>query len=315
MLERHELEAFLTLAEELHFGRTAERLHVSTARISQTIARLERRTGVPLFHRTSRRVELSLVGRQMYEEMRPAWSRITDAFERAVDAGRGLSGLLRVAFNGPAAGQLLVGATQAFRARHPDCEVQIREARLPEVLPWLRDGEVDLALTCFPMDGEGVVMGPVLVREARMLAVPAGHPFARRATVSVEDLARVTVLRIPEALPEPPRRDRTPDRAPDRTPDRTPAGRPIVGRPVVPGPSARTFNEVLTLVGAGEGVFTVGAHARRYFARPDVVYVPFEDAEPVEWGLVWLADGATARVRAFGEAALDLVQAPAESVP
>ncbi|GAA3168057.1 LysR family transcriptional regulator [Nonomuraea salmonea] len=49
MLERHELEAFLTLAEELHFGRTAERLRVSTARISQTIAKLERRTGVPLF--------------------------------------------------------------------------------------------------------------------------------------------------------------------------------------------------------------------------------------------------------------------------
>lgn len=61
MLERHELEAFLTLAEELHFGRTAERLHVSTARISQTIAKLERRTGVPLFVRTSRRVEPTAV--------------------------------------------------------------------------------------------------------------------------------------------------------------------------------------------------------------------------------------------------------------
>ncbi|MGV9356630.1 LysR family transcriptional regulator [Streptomyces misionensis] len=298
MLERHELEAFLTLAEELHFGRTAERLRVSTARVSQTIAKLERRIGVPLFNRTSRRVELSPVGRRMYEEMRPAWSRITDAFERAIDAGRGLTGLLRVAFNGPAAGQLLVGATQAFRTRHPDCEVRIREARLPEVLPWLRGGEVDVALTCHPMREEGVVMGPVLVREARMLAVPAGHPFARRTTVSVEDLARVTVLRIPETLPESLRQD--------RAPLRTPAGRPIT-----PGPSAMTFNEMLTLVGAGEGVFPVGAHARRYFARPDVVYVPFEDAAPMEWGLVWLADGATARVRAFSEAARGLVQEPA----
>ncbi|MFF0630183.1 LysR family transcriptional regulator [Streptomyces sp. NPDC004296] len=119
MLERHELEAFLTLAEELHFGRTAERLHVSTARVSQTIAKLERRIGVPLFNRTSRRVELSLVGRQLYEETRPAWSRITDAFERAVDAGRGLTGLLRIAFTGPAAGQLLVGAAQEFRPGTP----------------------------------------------------------------------------------------------------------------------------------------------------------------------------------------------------
>lgn len=302
MLERHELEAFLTLAEELHFGRTAERLHVSTARISQTIAKLERQVGVPLFHRTSRRVELSPVGRKLYEEVRPAWSRITAALARAVDAGRGLTGLLRVAFNGPAAGQLLVGATQEFRDRHPECDVRIREARLPEVLPWLRGGEVDLALTCHPMRADDVVMGPVLVREARMLAVPVGHPFARREAVSVEDLARVTVLQIPETLPDSLREDRAPHRTP-------------AGKPVSHGPAAMTFNEALTLVGAGEGVFVVGAHARRYFARPDVAYVRFEDAAPVEWGLVWPADGATARVRAFGEAALDVVRGRTSDTP
>ncbi|RFU86953.1 LysR family transcriptional regulator [Streptomyces triticagri] len=295
MLERHELDAFLTLAEELHFGRTAERLHVSTARVSQTIAKLERRIGVPLFHRTSRRVELTPVGRQLEEELRPARSLITDAVERAVDAGRGVTGLLRVAFTGPAAGQLLVGATQVFRERHPDCEVRISEARLADVLPWLRAGEADMALTCLPMREAGIVTGPVLVREARMLAVPVGHPFARRATVSVEDLARVTVLQLPEALPRSLREDCTPPRTP-------------AGRTVTPGPSAMTLNEMLTLVGAGEGVCAVGAHARRYFARPDVAYVPFADAEPVEWGLVRLEGGASARVRAFGEAALSLVE-------
>ncbi|MHC0432729.1 LysR family transcriptional regulator [Streptomyces sp. O3] len=295
MLERHELEAFLTLAEELHFGRTAERLRVSTARVSQTIAKLERRIGAPLFHRTSRRVELSSAGRQMYEEMRPAWSRITAAFEQAVTRGRGLSGLLRVAFDGPAAGQLLVGVTEVFRGRYPDCEVQLREARLSDVVPWLRGGEVDLALTCHPMRAEGVVAGSVLVREARMLAVPAGHPFARRRTVCGEDLARVTVLRLPDELPDSLREDRAPRRTPS-------------GKTVTLGPSATTLNEMLTLVGAGSGVSVVGAHTRRYFARPDVVYVPFEDAAPVEWGLVWSADAATARVRAFNELALDVVQ-------
>ncbi|MGW4159394.1 LysR family transcriptional regulator [Streptomyces sp. NPDC004788] len=273
MLERHELEAFLTLAEELHFGRTAERLHVSTARVSQTIAKLERRIGVPLFQRTSRRVALTPLGRQLYEEVRPAWSRITDAVERAVEAGRGVTGVLRVAFTGPAAGQLLIGATQAFRARHPECEVQIREARPSDVLPWLRAGEVDLALAGHPVREEDMAAGPVLVREARMVAVPVGHPFARRKNVALADLARVTVLQDPET----------------------------------PGAAALTYNEVLTLVGAGEGVFVVGAHVRRYFARPDVAYVPIADAGPVEWGLVWLAEGATARVRAFGEAALGLV--------
>jgi DNA-binding transcriptional LysR family regulator len=193
---------------------------------------------------------------------------------------------------------LVAGAAQAFRARHPECEVRIQEARLADVLPWLRGGEADAVLTSRPTAAEGLVTGPVLVREPRMLAVPAGHPFTRRAGVSVEDLARVTVLQLPETLP--------PSLREDRAPRRTPAG-----LPVTLGPSAATFNELLTLVGAGEGVFTVGAHTRRYFARPDVVYVPFDDAPPLEWGLVWLAEGATARVQAFSEAALGLVQEPA----
>lgn len=67
---RHELEAFLTLAEELHFGRTAARLHVSTARISQTIRSLELRVGARLFARTSRRVSLSPVGQQLLDDLR-----------------------------------------------------------------------------------------------------------------------------------------------------------------------------------------------------------------------------------------------------
>ncbi|NUW38956.1 LysR family transcriptional regulator [Nonomuraea rhodomycinica] len=294
MLERHELEAFLTLAEELHFGRTAERLRVSTARISQTIAKLERRVGVPLFNRTSRRVELTSVGRELYEETRPAWDRIAAAYERAVAAGRGLTGTLSVAFVGAAGGQLLSGVTELFRRRRPDCDVRLREAQMVDLMPWLRAGEIDLALGTFPVDEPDIATGPVLVSEARMLAVPAGHPFARRTSVCLEDLARVRLLQLPGTLPASMRADRTPTLTPS-------------GRPIEPGPSASTFNEMLTLVGAGHGVFPVGAHARRYYVRPDVAYVPIDDAPPLRWGLMWRAEGASARVRAFGEAARDLV--------
>ncbi|MGV9326040.1 LysR family transcriptional regulator [Streptosporangium sandarakinum] len=293
MLERHEVEAFLTLAEELHFGRTAERLRVSTARISQTIAKLERRTGVPLFERTSRRVELTATGRRLYEGVRPAWDQITGAFEQAVASGRGLTGTLRVAFVGAAGGQLLVGATELFRRRRPDCDVSLREAQMTDLMPWLRDDEIDVALATFPVDEPGIATGPVLMSEARMLAVPARHPFARRASVRLEDLARVTLLQLPATLPESLRRDRTPHATPS-------------GRPIAPGPQAATFNEALTLVGAGRGVFPVGAQARRYYVRPDVAYVPFEDAPPLRWGLLWRAGNATARLRAFTEAAHDL---------
>ncbi|MEU8801888.1 LysR family transcriptional regulator [Spirillospora sp. NPDC048819] len=280
MLERHEIEAFLTLSEELHFGRTAERLHVSTARVSQTIRRLERRVGVRLFDRTSRRVEPTPAGRRLAAEIGPAWARIGAAVERAVEEGRGVTGTLAAGFTGAAAGQLVAGAAELLRSREPGCRVLIREVRAGDVAAWLRDGEVEVCLAVFPVAGPagarpgaveeaGVVAGPVLVREAAMLAVPSGHPFARRASVPAADLARV--------------------------------------RSLEPG---ATLQETLTMVGAGEGVVRVGAHVRRYHARPDVAYVPLEDAPPVEWGLVWRAGGDSARVRAFADAARDLLRGP-----
>ncbi|TQS20122.1 LysR family transcriptional regulator [Microbispora hainanensis] len=300
MMERHELEAFLTLAEELHFGRTAERLRVSTARISQTIAKLERRIGVPLFDRTSRRVELTPLGRRLHEEVRPAWHQITTAFEQAVAAGRGITGTLRVAFVGAAAGQLLIGAADLLRQSEPGCEVQLREAQMIDLMPWLREGEIDVALGTFPVEEPGIATGPVLVSEARMLAVPSRHPFARRESVCLEDLARVPLLQLPGTLPDSLREDRTPRTTPS-------------GRVIEPGPAAATFNEMLTLIGAGHGVFPVGAHARRYYVRPDVAYIPLSDAPPLRWGLLWRADNSSARVRAFVQAAGDLVGATPES--
>jgi DNA-binding transcriptional LysR family regulator len=294
MLERHELDAFVTLAEELHFGRTAQRLRVSTARISQTIRKMERRVGVPLFHRTSRRVELTAAGRELYNDVQPAWAHIAAGFRHAVETGRGTTGLLRVGFVGAAGGQFLTQVTELFRNRHTDCEVQIREAQIGESVPWLRDGVVDVLLTQYPMSMPDLVTGGVLISEARTLAVPAQHPLATRTSVSVEDLAGVPLLRLPPTAPF-----GTPD---DATPATTPDG-----RPVKPGPAAATFQELLTLVGAGHGVFPVGAHVRRYYARPDVAYVFFSDAPPVEWGLAWARDGGSARVLAFHQAALDLV--------
>jgi DNA-binding transcriptional LysR family regulator len=285
MLERHELEAFITLAEELHFGRTAERLRVSTTRVSQIVRKLERRVGVPLFDRTSRRVQLTAVGRQLYEDIQPAWAQIGIGFRRAIGAGRGITGMLRVGFVGAAASQLVVQITEVFRDRYPDCDVQIREAQIGQVLPWIRDGVVDLALSASPADPSGIATGGVLISEFRMLAVPTQHPLAQQETISVEDLARIPLIQLPTTLP-----------------DATPGGRPIQA-----GPTAETFQEMLMLIGSGLGAAQVGAHARRYYARPDVTYVSFSDAPPIEWGLLWRADAATARVLAFNQTARDLL--------
>lgn len=90
MLERPELEAFLTLTEELHFGRTADRMHVSTGRVSQIIRKLERRVGAPLFERNSRGVALTPLGLRMHEEVLPAARQLRTALHNARARARGL---------------------------------------------------------------------------------------------------------------------------------------------------------------------------------------------------------------------------------
>ncbi|MFJ9610312.1 LysR substrate-binding domain-containing protein [Kitasatospora sp. NPDC101176] len=334
MPERHEIETFLVLSEELHFGRTAERLHVSTARVSQTVRKLERRVGAPLFARTSRRVEPTAIGRQLAEELGPAWRAVGAAVQRATDAAHGQAGELRVAYAEPAAGQLLFGVAELFRARLARWEVVLREAPLLQRLDLLRAGEVDLVFAEFPLLSPELVMGPVLVSEPRMLAVPAGHRLAEAASVAPEDLLGVPFVRLPADLPESFRADRGPgsvlgggapgdlssgggpsDAAPGGGPSGSvaprgaPAPRPSVGEASALGPVGGTLNEVLMLVGAGLGVFPVGAQTRRYHARPDVVYRPLAGAAPVEWGLLWHRDRSTAAGRAFVRAAQELLGA------
>ncbi|MFJ4652582.1 LysR family transcriptional regulator [Nocardia sp. NPDC088792] len=295
MLERYEIETFLTLAAELHFGRTAERLQVSTARVGQIITRLEQRIGVPLFDRTVRRVELTSIGKQLYLELKPAWDQVGVVVQRAMGAAHVLTGTVRVAFDGPASGLLLTRISDFFRKRLPDCDVQLREVRLRELTLWLLGGELDIALSTLPIEEPGFTQGSVLVSEPRLLAVAADHPFAQEHSISLEDLARMTVLQLPGTLPESLRAD--------RTPSTTPAGHPVrLGR------SADTFDEILTLVGTGHGVFPVGAQARRYHVRPDIVYVPIRDAPPLKWGLVWRTAAESPRIRAFDDAARDLLR-------
>ncbi|MEV7229675.1 LysR family transcriptional regulator [Polymorphospora sp. NPDC051019] len=290
MLERYELETFLTLAEELHFGRTAERLRVTTGRVSHVVKKLERRIGAPLFERTSRVVQLTPIGRRLADDLAPLVAGMDEAVRRAVDAGRGVTGQLRVAFVGEWGAPLLLRAVALFSERHPDCEVDVREAPLLNTRASLLDGSVDVLIASFPFDG--MANGPVLLTEERVLAVAAGHPLAVTGAVSLEVLAEHPVVQYPAVTSAEFKRDRTPEHTPS-------------GRPVPKGPAGNTFSEMLSLVALGRGVLPVGAHTRQYHPRPDIAYVPIHDAPPIRRGPVWLEANTTERVREFVRAAVD----------
>lgn len=290
MLERLEIEAFLILAEELHFGRTAERLVITTGRVSQVIKKLERQVGGTLFERNSRSVRLTPIGRRLADDLTPLVAAMDEALRRAREASRGVTGELRVAFLGEWTAPALLRAVALFGERHPDCRVDVREVQLANSRASLVDGSIDLLLASYPFDG--MACGPALLREGRVLAVAAAHPLAGLEHVSVEVLAEYPVVQYPHVTSAGFKRDRTPDLTPS-------------GRPVPKGPVGESFSEMLTFVAMGRGVLPVGEHSRRYYPRPDVAYVPLYDAPPIERGLIWREGNTTERVREFVRAATD----------
>lgn len=296
MLERYEVQVFLMLAETLHFGRTAERLGITTGRVSQTIKKLERLVGALLFERTSRQVHLTPIGRQLADDLTPLVAGMDGAVRRAIDAGRGITGDLHVGFLSAIAGQLLLKAVGLFATRHPDCEVHIRETQGHDAVSRLRSGDIDVLFTdlliASPPD---LVAGPVLLAEARLLAVPTDHALASCASVSEEVLADHPVIQVPLGMPE--------EFQADRNPGQTPGGKPVSR-----GPRAASFTETLTLVAAGRGVFPVGENVVRFYPRPDITYIPLQDAPLIRWGPMWLTTNTTGRVRSFVEAARDACQ-------
>src|SRR5436305_14849521 len=98
-MDTAEIEVFLVLAEELHFGRTAERLRLPQPRVSRLVASLERRAGGALFERTSRRVRLTPLGEQLAGRLRPAYAQLTAALDEARAAARQAVGAVRIGFS------------------------------------------------------------------------------------------------------------------------------------------------------------------------------------------------------------------------
>jgi DNA-binding transcriptional LysR family regulator len=291
-VELRDIEVFLTLAEELHFGRTAERLHVTPARVSQAIKKQERAIGAALFERTSRVVRLTPAGERLRDELEPGYRQIRQAIGGSAAAARGIGGTVRVGFSGPWCGDLVVKAAEVFRDRYPACAVKVVERMLADRFGALRAGEIDLQLAEFPADEPDIVNGPILFRERRALQVPLGHPLAARKSITLEDYGDCEVI-VAENVP---------DYFLDyHVPRRTPSGRPVRR-----GPTAISFQEVQSLIGAGKGVQPTSLRAAAYHGRPDTVIVPFDDAPPVEFGFTWLADGDTAKIQAFIRAVLDV---------
>ncbi|MFI7388137.1 LysR family transcriptional regulator [Streptomyces sp. NPDC049813] len=291
-MELRDIEIFLTLAEELHFSRTAQRLHVSQARVSQAISRQERRLGVALFDRTSRSVTLTPVGRRLREDLQQAVELLHEGLARAQAAGPGAGTTLRLGVFGHA-GHELRPLVEAFRARHPGNDIQFGEINAHDAFTALRSGEHDAHVLWLPVAEPDVTVGPIVLTGGRVLAVAAGHPLAGRGRASLEDLADHHVVDLGP-------------RAPGYWVDAMVPMRTPLGRRIPRGPAARTFHEILSLVAAGRCVHPLGEIAARYNLPPGIVFLPLDDAPALAWALAWRTDADSPAVRALAQTAAEL---------
>jgi DNA-binding transcriptional LysR family regulator len=288
-IELRELRVFLTLAEELHFGRTAERLQLTPSRVSQSVRGLEQKLGAQLVHRTSRRVQLTSFGRQAVSEVGPVYAQLTRALETVGRMARSIEGTIRLGvFSGPAGGPRLLEVLSAFHALHPECEVEIVQLRWDDPLAQLRTGEVDLMVSWLPLDQPDLVVGPTVSRGSRALGVAPDHPLAARDHVTVEDLADFRV----------PRFDGWPKELHDAwIPATTPSGRSIPYTRIPAG--ERSALEIATRVARGELVHPTATAAAPYLGPFELKFVPIKDLQPFRSALIWRRGASEARVREF----------------
>ena len=180
------LRPFVALADELHFGRAAERLHVSQPALSQQIARLERQLGVRLFDRTRANVELTAAGAEMLAPARVS----VEAAAAAAEAARGAGGELRLGLS-PGAHYVAQPLLAEFARRRPDVRVRASQDSSGALAAQVARGALELALGFCTGSHEGVVC-EWLRDEPAVVAVAAGHPLAGRAAVALRDLADET---------------------------------------------------------------------------------------------------------------------------
>lgn len=295
-MDTAEIEVFLVLAEELHFGHTAERLCLPQPRVSRLVARLERRAGGTLFDRTNRRVRLTPLGEQLRRELEPVYARLNAALDSARVAARGVTGQLRVGFTVTTPSEPLTRLVQAFEAGHPGCQVTLYEHSVTgddwDVWRPLRAGESDVLVYWNGMREPDLTAGPVIAWLDRVLLVARDHRLAGRESVSVEELAEERLMQRPPSAPQ--------QLMDELIPPCTPSGCQIPRTEPV-----HSLHDLMSLVARGRIVHPTGAGivpAR----RTDIAAIRIGDMPPLPIGLIWCTAHESARIRALAAVAASI---------
>jgi DNA-binding transcriptional LysR family regulator len=280
-VDLRKLRYFVAVAEELHFGRAAERLHIAQPVLSRQIRALEDELGAQLFVRTKRATELTPAGRQLLADARPLLASAEAVRRRVAQTARGPK-TFTVGFM---PGITVTTAVRAFAAAHPDIEVEVIRTTWDDQVDVLHDGRADVSIVRLPIDQAGLSLRP-LFEEARVAMVPADHRLAGKPLIDITDLADEHLLQDPDAVPE----------------WRDIARELRTGRPK-PVPALRSVEEKLEHVAAGSGISIVPLSVATFYHRPDVSAVPVDNLAPNKVSLAWIASRRSRLIYDFADIA------------
>jgi DNA-binding transcriptional LysR family regulator len=187
-LELRHFRYAVAVADTLHFGQAAKRLHISQPPLSHQIRQLEDILGVQLFSRTKRQVQLTKAGEMFVQEARVILAQAETTSRLAERVGEGEAGQLIVAVAGPADLDIFVEIFGQFAKHHPRVRVAVRNMSTSEQVQALREGRLHAGFLVAPVDEPGLVVETVLHRPI-VIALPAGHPLTARAWVPLAALA------------------------------------------------------------------------------------------------------------------------------
>jgi DNA-binding transcriptional LysR family regulator len=199
MIELRHLEYFRTLAETLHFGRAAERLHISQPPLSRQIALLEQELGVKLFDRSRRRVELTDAGQRFYLDTGTVFAAFEQAKRNALAAARGEAGALSVGFMMSTAYSVTPAITRRYAAQYPQVKIKLTETLPMDLAGDIASGQKDVAIMYRPQDCTGLETQTVY-REEMMLVLPPGHALLDHEVVAPEQLAGEPFIIVPRHI-------------------------------------------------------------------------------------------------------------------
>jgi len=192
-MELRHLRCFIAVAEELHFARAAELLHIEQSPLSRAIKELEEDLGVRLFERTTRSTRLTWAGQVFLEDVRRVFTTIDQAKASVKAAATGYRGILRIALSDSVAQPRLAALLAQCREEEPEVEIRLFEKPLSQQVKGLRSGLYDAGLAQTADVGKGIIAEPVW-SDALVVAVPARHPLLAHKRIPLDEVLRYPLV-------------------------------------------------------------------------------------------------------------------------